>query len=347
MGDDKRSLRLLKLLTCLRGKRFRSVEELARRFKVTARTVYRDLADLELDWPIERDEEGSGARLPPGAELPPIHLSVEETALLRTALEQPLLRRERALAPLARSLVEKLAVAVRALEETPTGLKLAPVDRSGPGAELALGGLGRAIEQGRAVEIVYESLSGRDRRARPRGLDPWQVFHRGDAWYVVGFCRVHREPRIFRLDRISAVGVLDERARPPEEGFDLEAFLEGSWAVFFGRGRHEVVLEFDAALAPLVANARHHAGESKRVRADGAVEYRVTLNALDEVARWVVGFGGGVRVAAPPELRSRVVALSRATLKANDADLRAPAPGARPEEPAPRRRRRPLRLRST
>ena len=347
MGDDKRSVRLLKLLTLLRGRQFRTVEWLAGRFGTSARTIYRDLAELDRDWPLEHAEEGGGVRLLPGIEVPPIQLTVAETALLRAALDQPLLRRERSLAPVARSLGEKLTRAVRSLEETPVGLKLAPVDRSGPGAEEALAGLSGAIAAGRAVEIVYQSLSGRDRRPRPRGLDPWQVFHRGDAWYVVGHCRVHREPRIFRLDRISAVGVLAEPARAPDEGFDLEAFLEGSWAVFYGRGRHEVVLEFEAALGPLVANARHHAGESKRVRPDGAVEYRVTLNALDEVARWVVGFGGGVRVVGPPELRRRVVALARATLQANGADLRLPgAEAVRREAPAGPARR-PPRLRST
>jgi len=347
MGDDKRSVRLLKLLCLLRGRKFRTVEELAGQFRTSERTIYRDLVDLELDWPLERGPEGRGVRLPPGAELPPVRLSVAETALLRAALDQPLLRRDRALAPIARSLAEKLERAVEALEETSAGLKIAPVDRSGPGAEQALAGLREAIAAGRAVEIVYESLSGRDRRPQPRGLDPWQVFHRGDAWYVVGFCRVHREARIFRLDRIRAVGMLGEPARAPEEGFDLEAFLEGSWAVFYGRGHHEIVLEFDAALRPLVANARHHEGESKRVRSDGTVEYRVTLNSLDEVARWLVGFGGGVRVVAPVELRRRVVALARATLQANGAELGLPGPRPSPEEPAARPRRRPLRLRST
>ncbi len=347
MADLKRNIRLLKLLTVLRGSRYRTVAELAVRFEVSERTLFRDLADLGRDWPLESSPEGGAAyRLPPAAVLPPIALAVEETALLRALLDQPLLARDAALAKVGRSLEAKLAAAVAALEETPAGMRLAPVDRSGPAAESALAGLRVAIERGRAVTMVYQSLSGRDQRPRPRALDPWQLIHRGDAWYVVGFCRVHKEPRIFRLDRISALSELAEPARAADE-FDLDHFLDGAWEVWTGRGRHEVVLEFDAALAPLVANARHQAGERQKRLPSGAIDYRVTVNALDEIARWILGFGGAVRVVAPPELRRRVLALARAALEANGARLAAESRRTRPTDPLPelteklRRRREP------
>ena len=40
----------------------------------------------------------------------------------------------------------------------------------------------------------------------------------------------------------------------------------------------------------------------------------------DEIARWILGFGGAVRVVAPPELRRRVLALARAALESNGAE---------------------------
>ena len=347
MSDLKRTLRLLKMLGALHGARFHTVGQLAERFGVSERTVFRDLADLSRDWPLESNPEGSGYRLPPGASLPPLALTMDETALLRALLEQPIVGRDAALRRTARALSAKLAAALAAFDETPAGLRLATLDRSGPQAERAHVGLLRAIENRRAVEIVYESLSGRDQRARPRGLDPWQLFHRGDAWYVAGFCRTHREPRIFRLDRISKVVELPGAARRPEEvgaeeggtrgagePFDLDAFLADSWSVVTGRERHEVVVEFAAAVAPLVANARHHPGEATKRLPGGAVEYRVTLAALDELARWLLGFGGAAKVLAPPELRRRVLSLARATLEANGATTSAPL-RTRPEDPLP------------
>ena len=339
MPDLKRTLRLLKTLSALKGARFHTVAQLAARFGISERTVFRDLSDLGRDWPLESNPDGSGYRLPPSAELPPLALTVEETALLRALLDQSVVTRDGELRRVARTLATKLAAAVASFDETPAGLKLATPDRSGPQAERARVGLRHAIENHRAVEIVYESLSGREQRPRPRRLDPWQLFHRGDAWYVVGFCRVHQEPRVFRLDRISKVTELAEPARRPDEvaagaegsgarePFDLDAFLADSWSVFTGRARHEVVVEFAAAVAPLVANARHHPGERQKKLPNGAIEYRVTLTSLEEIARWLLGFGGAAKVIDPPELRRRVVALARAALEANV-----------PDAPHPRRR---------
>lgn len=333
MADLKRNVRLIEMLAWLRGIQFRTVAALAERFGVSERTVFRDLEDLEARYPLERNPEGSGYRMPRDAFLPAIALEIEEAALLRAVIGAPLLnRRGSAVARVARALEGKLARALTAFEETPVALRLAAVDRSGPQAEEILPALAEAIRRGRAVDIVYESLSGRDQRPTHRGLEPWEVFHRGGAWYVVGLCRVHREPRIFRLDRISAIGLLDQPAARPQD-FDLEGFLGGAWEVFFGRQRHEVVLEFAPALAPLVRNARHHEGETLRALPSGAHEYRVTLNALDEIARWVVGFGGAVRVVAPEELRRRVVHMARQLLDIHGEAVR-PAVGARVAEPA-------------
>ncbi|MGH9456654.1 MAG: WYL domain-containing protein, partial [Thermoanaerobaculia bacterium] len=64
--------------------------------------------------------------------------------------------------------------------------------------ERKLPSLERAMERG-----VYASLRSRSRSRR--GVDPWVMFHRAGAWYLVGRCHRHDEARLFRLDRIGAV----------------------------------------------------------------------------------------------------------------------------------------------
>jgi predicted DNA-binding transcriptional regulator YafY len=95
--------------------------------------------------------------------------------------------------------------------------------------------------------------------------------------------------------------------------FDLDAYLADSWTVYRGPRAVAVVLRFAPSLAPLIEHGRHHAGETVTRLADGWLEYRVRLNHLDEIARWVVGFGGGCTVVKPVELRRRVEALGRST----------------------------------
>lgn len=305
-----RSDRLLDLVHLLGGRRARSLEEIVQHFEVSERTAYRDLAALESRHiPLTRDEHGY--KLLEGATLRPLRLTGEERALLRLVLSNPALGRHPHLARRLAVLEGKLNAVAAAAEETPEALALATLDRSGDIPREVFAGLERAAAAGTAVEILYASLSGGSRRWR--GLDPYRLFHRADAWYVVGRCHLHDEPRTFRLDRIADLRDLGARFTPPA-AFDLDRYLEHAWNVFRGRHLHEAVVLFDPALAPLLEHARHHPGERLSRRPDGAIEYRVKLSHLDELARWIVGFGGRARVEAPEELRARVVELAAGAL---------------------------------
>jgi predicted DNA-binding transcriptional regulator YafY len=308
-----RSDRLLDLVPFLGGRRSRTLREIVQHFEVSERTAYRDLAALESRHiPVTRDEHGY--KLLEGTTLRPLRLTGAERAVLRLALANPVLGRHPHLARSLAILEGKLDAVLAAAEETAEALALATLDRSGSVSSEVFSFLERAAGAGTAVEMLYASLSGGTRRWR--GLDPYRLFHRADAWYVVGRCHLNDEPRTFRLDRVIELRDLGARFAPPAD-FDLDRYLEHTWSVFRGRGLHEVVVRFDASLAPLLEHARHHPGERVTRRADGAVEYRVKLSHLDELARWLVGFGGAARVEAPDELRARVVELAEGAKKAN------------------------------
>lgn len=297
-----RSDRLLELVHLLGGRRPRSLREIVSHFEISERTAYRDLADLQRrDIPLYRDEHGY--RLVEGATLRPLNLTAEERALLRLALANPALRKRPVLARRLRTLEAKLDAVTRATEETPEALALAGPERTGAVPDVVLNTLERATAGRRRTEILYASLSGKTRRWR--ALDPYAVFHRDGAWYAAGHCHVNDEPRTFRLDRVQDARLTGTTfARPP--GFRLDAYLVGAWSIFRGPDRHEVVLHFPPELAPLVQNAQIHPSQEVHELDDGAIEYRVQLSHLDEIARWVVGFGGDVEVVEPEALRRRV-----------------------------------------
>lgn len=297
-----RSDRLLDLVHLLGGRRSRTLSEIAERFEISPRTAYRDLADLsQRRIPVTRDEHGY--RLLDDAYLRPLNLTVEERAVLRLAIDNPALQRQPALSRRLEVVRSKLDRVTAAVEETPQGLWLAGPDRSGPVADGMLDELTRCAAARQAVEIDYVSLSGG--RRSWRGVDPYAVFHRSEAWYLVGRCHLHNEPRLFRLDRIEGVRATGTGFERPG-GFDLDAYLEHCWGVFHGDRPQEVVLRFATELAPLLEHARHHEGEKVERLASGEVEYRVRVAHLDEVARWVVGFGGRCVVVEPEELKGRV-----------------------------------------
>ncbi len=310
MATMNRSTRLFGVVHLLAGRKARSIDEIADRFDVSVRTAYRDLADLsEQHVPIYHDEHGY--KLMETATLKPLNLTTEEHALLKVALHNPALRHQPALLHRLEALEMKLGAAIAMAEESPQALQLAPIDRSGPQAKDALEPLRLAIQKRQSVQIQYHSLSGSKKRWR--GIDPWQVFQRSEAWYLVGHCHENSEPRTFRLDRIGGVKGLDTTYEIPKD-FDLDSHLQDSWKIIKGEGTHDVVLHFDASLAPLILNARHHPGETTQQLPDGTIEYRLQLSSLEEISRWIVGFGGKCRVVGPDVLKEKTLALARAAL---------------------------------
>ena len=295
-----RPIRLIEILQLLGGRRSWRPAELAERFGMSERNIYRDLQDLSRlqSIPVTRDEDGY--RLVEGATIRWLGLTSTERATLKLLLQHPAFRTA---SELTSTLERKLDAATRELEETPQALTLAGPERSGNIPKGLLPLLEAAVRDRTPVSLLYRSLWSR--RQTWRDLDPHAVFHRENTWYLVGHCHLRNEHRTFRLDRVAEVRRLDGSFEPP--AFDLEAFLQATWGVYRGRTLHEVVVHFDACLAPLIQQGAHHPEERVDRLGNGDLEYRVTISHLDEIARWIVGFAGAARAVEPAALVERVV----------------------------------------
>lgn len=336
-----RPIRLIEILQLLGGRRSWRPAEIAERFGISERTAYRDLQDLSRleSVPITRDEHGY--RLVEGTTLRSLALTATERATLKLLLQHPAFRDA---ADLTAGLERKLDVATRELEETPQALTLAGPERSGNIAQGLLPLLEQAVRERTPVTLLYRSLWSQGQAWR--GLDPYAVFHRENTWYLVGHCHLRHEPRTFRVDRIAEAKRLDGVFDPP--AFDLDAFLQETWGVYRGRTLHDVVIHFDASLAPLIEAGAHHPDERIKKLGNSALEYRVAVSHLDEVARWIVGFAGAARAVEPPPLIARVVEIAGGAYQCHhEGDPQQPAatrsqrdlPGMASTEDAPTRQR--------
>lgn len=307
-----RAARLLRLVHLLDTRSGRTRQQLAAELGVSERTLYRDLSGIE-ELGIPLVQHDGRYRLVDGASWRPLMLTAQERATLRLLLGSAALRRETAMRQRLESLASKLTAAIDGAAE---GLVLADLERSGPIAESLIPAIEDAIARQQTLRVDYVSLSSRSRRVRR--VDPWALFHRGEAWYLAGRCHENGGPRMFRLDRIRAASATGDLFLRPEN-FDVDAWLCDAWSLFQGDEPREVVVRFDAEVAPLVESARHHDGESVRVLADGSAEYRVRLGHLEEIARWIVTFGGMARAVEPAELVERVREIAQGVVAAHTA----------------------------
>ncbi len=171
-----------------------------------------------------------------------------------------------------------------------------------------LASLREAIAARRAVQIDHYSAA-RDEQST-RVVEPVELTTRDGAWYLAAWCRSVDAPRWFRVDRISAVDVLDEPVEEREAQLD-EWFSDAEELP-------EVTLE---VRPPGRVHLEHVPVVDAKERRDGSVE--VTLRVAGE-AWWaslllrlgvnadVVGSGGGTRPealqATPVEMCRRILA---------------------------------------
>ncbi len=268
--------RLLTVLELLQARGRVGGRELAERLEVDPRSVRRYvtmLQDLGIPVTSERGRHG-GYRIRPGFRLPPMMFTQDEALALTLALliaqrtgmvgAAPAL--EGVLAKVDRVLPEAIRDQLMAVQET-LSIDL-PFTGSVPAAADVLA-LGTAARERRRVHLRYRS----DREETERDLDPYGLVCRNGRWYVVGWCHLRRDVRIFRLDRVVDVRPLAAGFVRPE-GFDAGAHLVGSLASAWTRWTIEVVLEAPLAdarrwISPVVGSLEERPdGVLLRSRAD-------------------------------------------------------------------------------
>jgi proteasome accessory factor C len=170
-----------------------------------------------------------------------------------------------------------------------------------------------ALEAGRALRIRYYT-AGRD-EVTLRTVDPMRLLLVEGRGYLEAWCRRAGAVRLFRLDRVEDVDVLDEPAAPPPdaEPTDLSA------GVFRPRPEHGSAVLLLEPWARWVAEY-YPVEEVVELDADGHGRARVLLRYADPgwLVRLVLGLGGGARVLEPPELADEVARRAKAALARTD-----------------------------
>jgi proteasome accessory factor C len=211
-----------------------SVDELSRKFSVAKKDLIADLNLLFLcglpgygpgdliDVTMEEDRVyvrmadyfSAPLRLTP-AEALGIHAQASALAALPEMGEAESLR----------SALMKLGRAIGMDDESADAPAIEMRLQPGPGAHLAA--VRSALEKERRLRLEY--FSATRGQLTEREVDPWTVIIAGGHSYLVAWDHLTGDERMFRIDRIKAVDVLDEEAEVPAD-FDpsryMQAFIE-------------------------------------------------------------------------------------------------------------------------
>ena len=231
----RRADRLFRIVQYLRRSRLLTAEKLAEKLEVSARTIYRDVRDLQLSgMPIE-GEAGVGYTLRQDFDLPPLMFTRKElTALvLGGRLVEAWGGTENVAA--ARSALQRIEAVLPAemQEELDSILLYAPEHQLADTLRDRLDQLHDAALQCREIRFAYAREDGvkSARTARPLALAFWS-----GVWTLAAWCELRNEFRTFRIDRMDEVRVA-ETSYVPRRGQELKDYLRNVQAAERERGR--------------------------------------------------------------------------------------------------------------
>lgn len=282
-----------------------TTQDLAERTGISRRQAQRDIRALEEELQVPFVQIGSRWKVVEGYWLRPLSFSLHEAmAMLLSA--RLMLRFADRNDPFATLAYEKVAAVLPEPMKAPVmeAVELMAGRPADPVYTRVLAGLTAAWAERRKVAITYTMEDTFERVVWPLFLEPNATGH---SCYLLAWDPKPGSVRSYKLGRISAVRVLDERFDPPL-GFSVNRHLAHAWGIWTSEQPVDVVLRFDASAARRVRETVWHTSQRLEELPDGGARLRLLVAEPTEIRHWVLGWGRACVVEAPASLRAELAA---------------------------------------
>jgi predicted DNA-binding transcriptional regulator YafY len=293
-------------------KRGKSAAELSKDLACHSRTVYRDLEALQMaGFPLYTDKvEGRTlwSLLDEGRHQMPIPLSLTELMALYFSRNMLKLLDGTAIADSLASLFDKVKATLPSgyityLEQLEQSLEVGVKAHKPYGDyQQTLALVHEAVQHRRHIDIRYFTMSRND--STRRTVAPYTMWFYDGTFYVIGFCSVRQDIRLFAVDRIERITLLDSVFDIPA-GFDPEKFMHPSFGVFRGEPV-TVQIRFAPQAAGYIKEKLWHPTQVLTCEPDGSVVFTAKVAGIEEIKIWVLKWGASAEVLAPRSLRRQL-----------------------------------------
>lgn len=214
-NDTKRLSRLTAILTQLQTKRLLTATELALKFSVSVRTIYRDIRALEKSGVPIITEDGKGYTLMEGYRIPPIMFTETQANALILAEQLVLKNKDSSFVKDYLEAIEKIKAVLGhkikdkanlLAERTRFNQNYANERNSNNLSDLQF-----ALTNFYLIKIEYANEAN---NVTERLMEPFALVSTQENWLLLAWCRLRNEFRFFRLDRIKKMEILTEKFSP-------------------------------------------------------------------------------------------------------------------------------------
>jgi predicted DNA-binding transcriptional regulator YafY len=302
--------RLHAILTHLQSKRKVTAQEMADRFNISLRTVYRDVKALDESGVPVIGEAGSGYTIMEGYRLPPVMFTQEEASALLLGAKLAEQFTDGSINRHFHAALFKIKAVLRSpdkeyvdsLTEHIEILSRYSPDSDSPQQYLSL--LQQAVVHKKVVDIHYRSNLKEE--VTRRKVEPIGLLHYGSAWHLIGWCQLRNDYRDFRLSRMLGI-VLGDVCFDPTSHPSIKEYIEQIRA---GSDLQEAIVRFNKEIVKYLQEQKYLNGFVSQEEGDDCVRMKFLVSNLGYFARWLLMYSDGVRVEAPEALKTGIRELS-------------------------------------
>lgn len=307
--------RISAILIHLQSRKIVRAQDIADRFNISLRTVYRDIRTLEEAGIPLMGEAGVGYSIMDGYRLPPVMFTTEEATAFLTAEKLVEKLTDHATKDSYRSAMYKIKAVLKGsekenleyLESHIEVLDNEYIPRDGRESN-HIQFILKSIALKEMLKMDYFSNHSQERNQRL--IEPVGIFYMNHHWHLIAYCHMRKDYRHFRTDRIfdlSGSGRFFEKQHPA-----FKSFLERT-------AREEelstVIIYTPKHLLAYFGDQKYYNGFVSQKEVRGLIEMTFLTSSLEGFARWCMMFGDTITIKSPESLKARVREISHLIIR--------------------------------
>lgn len=305
IGEIMKIDRLIGIVTLLLQHNKVTAPELAERFEVSRRTINRDIEDIcKAGIPLVTTQGyGGGISISDGYKIEKSFFTNDELQAVITSLKGI---DSVAKDSYSAKILDKLSAIDSRLNIDDTVI----IDLASHYKESLIEKIEQikvAIKSLRKISFLYHSERGDGVRI----LEPYKIVFKWSAWYVFGFCLERNEYRLFKLNRLSDLKVINEsfvKRVVPTELLEFNNYFNSTnyilKALFEPSEKYRLIDEYGT--------------DCYSENSDGQLSFERDFVSYNNMREWVFSFGDKVTVLAPDKLRDDIVLNAKNILDKHD-----------------------------
>lgn len=287
-----RTDRLSAILIMLQTKKVVKSAEIAERFDISQRTVYRDLKALdEAGIPIGA-EAGLGYYLIDGYHLPPVMFTPEEAGAMLIAEKLVDIFSDESVKRNFIFASDKIKSVLPESHQTFLGEVDSHIhvfhsqkEQNSQFTNDHITSIQRAISEKKCIELSYYSKYKRESSSRI--IEPIGLCFYGFHWHLIAYCRLRKDYRDFRLDRIESLKVNSE-CTGLKVHISISEYFESTWSQ---EELYNVKILFKNEAVSSINNSRYYFGYYEEEVSDEGVVMKFAVNDYEYICGWLMSLG--------------------------------------------------------